>query len=255
MHHYGYRYYNPQLGRWINRDPIGETGGGNVYGYVMNNPLVLLDALGQESIDCKRRLELYEYARSVRDRRIQILATKCGTPLTAIEPNVYYDIGEFLVSGSICTAGMVDNAFAAGSSVDISWLGSRLLEGGIRHTRLINDGGNGLKYGGRVVGVIGIAYQLKNCARADSVGDAVDPAARAVITAIGMTGAGAPAALLASAFLFVLDIGVDATLSRQERRFREAECDDAIVVTKLAEDTMQEHARALENECFCCPCP
>ena len=24
VHYYGYRYYNPDLGRWINRDPIGE---------------------------------------------------------------------------------------------------------------------------------------------------------------------------------------------------------------------------------------
>jgi RHS repeat-associated protein len=27
--YYGYRYYNPELGRWLNRDPIGETGGFN----------------------------------------------------------------------------------------------------------------------------------------------------------------------------------------------------------------------------------
>jgi RHS repeat-associated protein len=24
VHYYGYRYYNPELGRWINRDPLGE---------------------------------------------------------------------------------------------------------------------------------------------------------------------------------------------------------------------------------------
>ena len=28
LYYYGYRYYNPELGRWINRDPIGERGGG-----------------------------------------------------------------------------------------------------------------------------------------------------------------------------------------------------------------------------------
>ena len=29
-----YRAYDPDLGRWISRDPIGETGGFNLYGYV-----------------------------------------------------------------------------------------------------------------------------------------------------------------------------------------------------------------------------
>ena len=27
VHYYGYRYYNTEWGRWLNRDPIGEWGG------------------------------------------------------------------------------------------------------------------------------------------------------------------------------------------------------------------------------------
>jgi RHS repeat-associated protein len=37
--YYGYRYYSPQLGRWINRDPIEESGGNNLYGFVRNDPV------------------------------------------------------------------------------------------------------------------------------------------------------------------------------------------------------------------------
>jgi integrase/recombinase XerD len=43
---YGYRYYNPQLGRWPSRDPIQERGGLNLYGFVGNSGVNQLDALG-----------------------------------------------------------------------------------------------------------------------------------------------------------------------------------------------------------------
>lgn len=41
-----YRAYDSEHGRWISRDPIGENGGLNLYGYVGNNPLRYLDPLG-----------------------------------------------------------------------------------------------------------------------------------------------------------------------------------------------------------------
>jgi RHS repeat-associated protein len=41
-----YRAYDPDLGRWLNRDPIGESGGLNLYAYVQNNPSGSIDPLG-----------------------------------------------------------------------------------------------------------------------------------------------------------------------------------------------------------------
>src|SRR5438270_12157629 len=41
-----YRAYDPDLGRWLNRDPIAEKGGLNLYAYVNNSPLMRLDTRG-----------------------------------------------------------------------------------------------------------------------------------------------------------------------------------------------------------------
>jgi RHS repeat-associated protein len=43
---YGYRYYDPETGRWPSRDPIGERGGVNLYGFVGNNGVNRWDYLG-----------------------------------------------------------------------------------------------------------------------------------------------------------------------------------------------------------------
>jgi uncharacterized protein RhaS with RHS repeats len=43
---YGYRYYDPVTGRWPSRDPIGERGGVNLYGFVGNDGLDRVDYLG-----------------------------------------------------------------------------------------------------------------------------------------------------------------------------------------------------------------
>ena len=46
LYNYGYRYYHPDLGRWISRDPIGEQGGVNLYGFLGNNGVGKWDILG-----------------------------------------------------------------------------------------------------------------------------------------------------------------------------------------------------------------
>jgi RHS repeat-associated protein len=57
--YYGFRYYQPQTGRWLSRDPLGEEGGVNLYGFVSNNPVSLVDPLGQYEQDVHYYLTYY----------------------------------------------------------------------------------------------------------------------------------------------------------------------------------------------------
>src|SRR5207249_4265379 len=53
-YYYGYRWYAPSLQRWLNRDPIEEYGGLNLYEFVSNSPILGHDPFGLKSryADC-----------------------------------------------------------------------------------------------------------------------------------------------------------------------------------------------------------
>ena len=49
MYYYGYRFYDPNVQRWPNRDPLGEAGGINLYDFVRNNPVIYFDHFGLQA--------------------------------------------------------------------------------------------------------------------------------------------------------------------------------------------------------------
>ena len=62
----GYRFYQPDTGRWLSRDPLEEDAALNVYAFVNNSPLVKTDPLGDISIEeIKEVIELLEEVDSV----------------------------------------------------------------------------------------------------------------------------------------------------------------------------------------------
>lgn len=68
--YYNYRYYNPELGRWISRDPIEEQGGYNLYGMIGNNPLYGWDDLGRGLHEwwCTLR-DLFNLGKKIKDTK------------------------------------------------------------------------------------------------------------------------------------------------------------------------------------------
>ena len=50
--YYGLRLLNTQTGRWLSKDPIGERGGKNLYGFVQNDGINYKDYLGLMKVCC-----------------------------------------------------------------------------------------------------------------------------------------------------------------------------------------------------------
>jgi RHS repeat-associated protein len=46
LYYYGFRYYQPETGRWLSRDPIEEKGGLNIYSMLNNSQVSQVDVLG-----------------------------------------------------------------------------------------------------------------------------------------------------------------------------------------------------------------
>jgi RHS repeat-associated protein len=56
LYYYGYRYYTPEIGRWMNRDPIEEDGGVNLYGFVGSDGVNESDKLGKSAVDLATKM-------------------------------------------------------------------------------------------------------------------------------------------------------------------------------------------------------
>ncbi len=50
IYDYGMRWYDPDFARWLTKDPIGEKGGLNLYGFVQNDPVNNIDPFGNKKL-------------------------------------------------------------------------------------------------------------------------------------------------------------------------------------------------------------
>jgi len=85
--YYGMRWYSPNVGRFITRDPINERGGSNLYAMVFNNPVSLYDYLGLDDSgeEASTPIEHSEFLKQ--------LGTLRGEPLTEAEMKIVTEQG------------------------------------------------------------------------------------------------------------------------------------------------------------------
>jgi RHS repeat-associated protein len=167
--YWGYRYYNPVLGRWINRDPLGEPGGLNLYTYCGNEPAGRFDALGlsddedamfddEDELPISCYTECFDqaaYDQCVRDQQCELDYYECQQAAddarAAAEAALFarFQRRLALCGGRFCRAAAWTFWTATHAAIQITWAGERsvcelgheaCLFGCRRGTRTIHDG-------------------------------------------------------------------------------------------------------------------
>jgi RHS repeat-associated protein len=82
LYYYGYRYYSPELGRWVKRDPIEERGGINLYGFVGNDGVNGIDLFGLSKHNFQQGLKWLKDICEKIDKKIKKLnKNDCQCPI------------------------------------------------------------------------------------------------------------------------------------------------------------------------------
>jgi RHS repeat-associated protein len=116
---FGRRYYSPYTGRFVTPDPVGFSDGPNLYAYVHNSPLVLIDPYGLTTLEDARDVGVEAGMGAVQGfvHPLDTLYNQCGY-LTQFGHDVYNgdfsmmrnasasDIARFVCARAAETAGM-----------------------------------------------------------------------------------------------------------------------------------------------------
>ena len=65
LSYFGARYYSPALARWLTPDPLGMVVDTNLYSYVLNDPVSLIDPWGLKDLELQRKLANEKLIRGV----------------------------------------------------------------------------------------------------------------------------------------------------------------------------------------------
>ena len=107
--HVGARWYDPAMGRFLQRDPIGIVGGLNIYAYVGNSPLMWIDPSGLSWVG-----DLYQWILPMRVHRFMA----GGGHVPVIDPGKAQDY-------TLLSCNVLSIAAPVGAGARAAQLGSR----------------------------------------------------------------------------------------------------------------------------------
>ncbi|MCX7722482.1 MAG: RHS repeat-associated core domain-containing protein [Verrucomicrobiae bacterium] len=81
--YYGYRFYAPAWQRWISRDPIGEQNGANLFCFVRNSPVCVIDPVGL-------KFDRWRFAACMADAGLNFLQDKLLFGIGTLLPDFTY---------------------------------------------------------------------------------------------------------------------------------------------------------------------
>ena len=112
-----YRQYDPELGRWLSRDPLGEEEGDgpNLYSYVLNNPIILFDPTGLKAKE-KEKKEKKENVEN-KEWRLNLSIGLSGTYMKQLAPDSAGMHGEVSIGMSIDLSYLESSSFFAHAQV------------------------------------------------------------------------------------------------------------------------------------------
>jgi uncharacterized protein RhaS with RHS repeats len=91
--YYGYRFYDPLTGRWPSRDPIGERGGLNLYGFIGNNGVGKWDYLGLQDLSCEADESCGETMSCLKEHYEGTNAGAPSSPTTTRQKGTWFRVG------------------------------------------------------------------------------------------------------------------------------------------------------------------
>jgi len=260
LYYYGYRYYDPATGRWLSRDPIGESGGLMLYGFANNNGVNLVDFLGLRDVNAMSCAEFKDYKMLASKLYLKYLSIKKESCGDAKKPE-YNGIGGLAAGVGdlvIYEAMEYENYYYyVRQTPDIpgpygqTWAKGQGYSNGLFKPRVATTI-KALKVAGYAVSAYMIADYVAEAAKAageEEYWKASDNTGRALITGLGMTGVGAVAALPALIILEFEDYFIERHRVNQENEIRESECQRSKKMLKV----IRGHLDDIDGRE--CPCP
>jgi RHS repeat-associated protein len=91
-YYYGYRWYLPELCRWMQKDPIGLREGPNVYGFCRNSPTTFCDEYGELLLSILAAPLTIAFRSEVCLTLVHYGAETAITPFPGLEVSYYGDV-------------------------------------------------------------------------------------------------------------------------------------------------------------------